>query len=80
MEGDHLALFEIMQGNNRDGIEGWLKDSIPLLLERLESDGYKITILSSSIFLHVFKLILQFLLIVFNISKSIYMFNFVICL
>jgi len=47
MKGYHLVLFGVMQGNDRDGIEGWLKNSIPLLLKRLEGDGYKITILSS---------------------------------
>jgi len=48
MESDHLVLFGVMQGNGRDGLEGWLKNFIPLLWKRLEGDGYKITILSSS--------------------------------
>jgi len=48
MESDHLVLFRVIQGNGKDGLEGWLKNSIPLLWKRLEGDGYKVTILSSS--------------------------------
>ena len=88
MKDDHLILFEVMQGNDRDGIEGWLKDFISLFFKRLEFYSryiYFLSFLSSSFFLHVFKLIcmfkliLQIILIVFNISKTICMFNFVIC-
>jgi len=42
MESDHLVLFWVMQGNGKDGLEGWLKNFIPLLWKRLEGDGYKI--------------------------------------
>jgi len=48
MESDYLVLFGVMQGNDGEGLEGWLKNFIPLLWKRLEGDGYKITILSSS--------------------------------
>jgi len=38
IEGDHLVLFEVMQGNDRDEMKGLLKNFIPLFLKRLEGN------------------------------------------
>lgn len=38
IDGDHLVLFGVMQGNDRDEIERLLKNFISLLLKRLKNN------------------------------------------